>query len=162
MVNLSSCLHTTRIIGLILIQALPAKETQAPAASTSKVVAKPSPDPESEFEFSDVATLMCLLCARQFKTLDVLKRHNKESDLHKVRMHRQARFMQAKVNTCRRKIIRIPIYEMLPGKRLLLDRLQPLQTSPNIVIELLKEGRYSTNQTFPYLKRISLFLRSGR
>jgi RNA-binding protein 5/10 len=66
---------------------LSAKEAQAPAASTSKVAAKPSPDPESEFEFSDVATLMCLLCARQFKTLDVLKRHNKESDLHKVRMH---------------------------------------------------------------------------
>ncbi|KAF8168722.1 hypothetical protein BJ912DRAFT_1001311 [Pholiota molesta] len=63
--------------------ALSAKEAQAPAASTSKVAAKPSPDPESEFEFSDVATLMCLLCARQFKTLDVLKRHNKESDLHK-------------------------------------------------------------------------------
>jgi len=27
---------------------------------------------------------MCLLCARQFKTLEQLKRHNKESDLHKV------------------------------------------------------------------------------
>lgn len=31
-----------------------------------------------------MTTLMCLLCARQFKSLDVLKRHNKESDLHKV------------------------------------------------------------------------------
>ncbi|KAJ8699754.1 hypothetical protein PTI98_002845 [Pleurotus ostreatus] len=27
--------------------------------------------------------MACLLCARQFKTLDQLKRHNKESDLHK-------------------------------------------------------------------------------
>ncbi|KAF9476607.1 hypothetical protein BDN70DRAFT_882223 [Pholiota conissans] len=61
----------------------PVKELQTPVASTSKVLAKLSPDPESEFEFSDTVSLMCLLCARQFKTLDVLKRHNKESDLHK-------------------------------------------------------------------------------
>lgn len=42
-----------------------------------------TPEAETEFEFSDVSNLMCLLCARQFKTIDVLKRHNKESDLHK-------------------------------------------------------------------------------
>lgn len=40
--------------------------------------------PESEFEFSDTVAMTCLLCARQFKTMDQLKRHNKESDLHKV------------------------------------------------------------------------------
>jgi len=45
-----------------------------------------SPGPEGEFEFSDVSALMCLLCARQFKNLDQLKRHNKDSDLHKVRI----------------------------------------------------------------------------
>ena len=39
---------------------------------------------EAEFEFSDVVKIACLLCARQFKTLDQLKKHNKESDLHKV------------------------------------------------------------------------------
>ncbi|KAF8906058.1 hypothetical protein CPB84DRAFT_1814018 [Gymnopilus junonius] len=39
---------------------------------------------EAEFEFADVATLTCLLCARQLKSLDQLRRHNKESDLHKV------------------------------------------------------------------------------
>ncbi|KIK81452.1 hypothetical protein PAXRUDRAFT_35865 [Paxillus rubicundulus Ve08.2h10] len=44
------------------------------------------PDPvEVEFEFSDTIALTCLLCARQFKTNDQLKRHNKESDLHKAR-----------------------------------------------------------------------------
>jgi RNA-binding protein 5/10 len=37
-----------------------------------------------EFEFSDVVKLACLLCARQFKTLEQLQKHNKESDLHKV------------------------------------------------------------------------------
>lgn len=44
---------------------------------------------ESEFEFSDTAAMTCLLCARQFKTLDQLKRHNKESDLHKVSISRK-------------------------------------------------------------------------
>lgn len=54
---------------------------QAPTA-VAKVVPTP---PEAEFEFSDVTGMMCLLCARQFKSLDQLKRHNKESDLHKAR-----------------------------------------------------------------------------
>lgn len=40
-------------------------------------------EPEGEFEFSDATSLMCLLCARQFKTSEQLKRHNNESDLHK-------------------------------------------------------------------------------
>ncbi|KAK2460530.1 hypothetical protein APHAL10511_007000 [Amanita phalloides] len=39
--------------------------------------------PENEFDFADINALMCLLCARQFKSIDQLKRHNKESDLHK-------------------------------------------------------------------------------
>jgi len=38
---------------------------------------------EMDFEFSDLSALTCLLCARQFKTTDQLKRHNKESELHK-------------------------------------------------------------------------------
>ncbi|CAL1703724.1 unnamed protein product [Somion occarium] len=43
-----------------------------------------SPAPaEVEFEFSDPNAKTCLLCARQFKSLDQLKRHNNESDLHK-------------------------------------------------------------------------------
>jgi RNA-binding protein 5/10 len=37
-----------------------------------------------EFEFSDMTKLACLLCSRQFKTIEQLKKHNKESDLHKV------------------------------------------------------------------------------
>ena len=43
-----------------------------------------SPPPETEFQFSDINGLMCLLCARQFKTLDQLKLHNVKSELHKV------------------------------------------------------------------------------
>ncbi|GLB35284.1 putative glycine rich nucleic binding domain containing protein [Lyophyllum shimeji] len=56
------------------------------AQPVSKPPAAGTPVPaEVEFEFSDVTGLMCLLCARQFKSLDQLKRHNKESDLHKAR-----------------------------------------------------------------------------
>ena len=50
-------------------------------------VAKENTEPpasESDFEFADINALMCLLCARQFKSVEQLKRHNKESDLHKA------------------------------------------------------------------------------
>ncbi|KAI9508851.1 hypothetical protein F5148DRAFT_979244 [Russula earlei] len=71
--------------------------TGHPTSSTPEVIApikvatpeaKPTPSPatlpeEVEFEFSDLVKLACLLCARQFKSLDQLKKHNKESDLHK-------------------------------------------------------------------------------
>ncbi|KZT66709.1 hypothetical protein DAEQUDRAFT_752028 [Daedalea quercina L-15889] len=63
---------------------------QAPPATASnspvKLIAKSAtPVPvEAEFEFSDVAKMTCLLCARQFKSLEQLKRHNNESDLHKA------------------------------------------------------------------------------
>lgn len=38
-----------------------------------------------EFEYSDATTFACFLCSRGLKTLDQLKRHNAESDLHKAR-----------------------------------------------------------------------------
>lgn len=55
------------------------------ATSETKTIPVPAALPEEiEFEFSDLVKLACLLCARQFKSLDQLKKHNKESDLHKV------------------------------------------------------------------------------
>ncbi|KAI0262876.1 hypothetical protein BC834DRAFT_1001141 [Gloeopeniophorella convolvens] len=59
--------------------------TPAKVATPDIVKATPiAPLPEEvEFEFSDVVKLACLLCARQFKTLEQLKGHNKKSDLHK-------------------------------------------------------------------------------
>jgi len=57
-----------------------------PKAATPEKKTTPVPaalPEEAEFEFSDVVKIACLLCARQFKTLDQLKKHNKESDLHK-------------------------------------------------------------------------------
>lgn len=50
---------------------------------------------EAEFEFSDLVKVACLLCARQFKTLDQLKKHNKESDLHKVFLNLSLCFIYA-------------------------------------------------------------------
>jgi len=68
----------------------PSSSTPELPAPTKVVIPekKPSPPPitlpeEVEFEFSDLVKLACLLCARQFKTIDQLKKHNKESDLHK-------------------------------------------------------------------------------
>jgi len=60
--------------------AAPSKVAAPDAKATSPPVTLPE---EVEFEFSDVVKLACLLCARQFKTPDQLKKHNKESDLHK-------------------------------------------------------------------------------
>jgi len=60
-----------------------AAPTKVPT-SEPKIIPVPAALPEEiEFEFSDVGKVACLLCARQFKTLDQLKKHNKESDLHK-------------------------------------------------------------------------------
>ncbi|KAI6102742.1 hypothetical protein EDD16DRAFT_1644597 [Pisolithus croceorrhizus] len=64
------------------------KEGSTSQPSTLVVANTPSSDPtpepvEEEFEYSDTAAMACLLCARQFKTIEQLKRHNKESDLHK-------------------------------------------------------------------------------
>ncbi|KAL1743273.1 hypothetical protein HDZ31DRAFT_83514 [Schizophyllum fasciatum] len=55
-------------------------------SASSDAEAAPTPvtvSPSHNFEFSDISALMCLLCGRQFKTLDQLGRHNRESDLHK-------------------------------------------------------------------------------
>ncbi|KAJ7349444.1 hypothetical protein DFH08DRAFT_959593 [Mycena albidolilacea] len=63
------------------------KPVNASVVPTAAAAAASEPLPvEQEFEFSDVTALTCLLCARQFKTTDQLKRHNKESDLHKARI----------------------------------------------------------------------------
>jgi len=59
---------------------VPAKVAPPEKKTTPVPAALPE---EMEFEFSDVVKIACLLCARQFKTLEQLKKHNKESDLHK-------------------------------------------------------------------------------
>jgi len=69
----------------------PAPATSAPvaqplrqsAATYSSNPGASPPQDENEFEFGDPAGRICLLCGRQFKSVDQLRRHNKESDLHK-------------------------------------------------------------------------------
>ncbi|KAI0648214.1 hypothetical protein C8Q79DRAFT_999635 [Trametes meyenii] len=61
----------------------PAAPVVAPAPKVAPVKSATPPAVETEFEFSDTTALTCLLCARQFKSLEQLKRHNKESDLHR-------------------------------------------------------------------------------
>ncbi|OJA14940.1 hypothetical protein AZE42_09376 [Rhizopogon vesiculosus] len=66
----------------------PVNPPPAVAPIVTSVVPSRAPSPqavETEFEFSDTTAFTCLLCARQFKNLDQLKRHNKVSDLHKAR-----------------------------------------------------------------------------
>ena len=78
--EVSGTIHSLMIINRFQVAA-PTKS----APPETKRTPPPSVLPEEvEFEFSDLAKLACLLCARQFKTIDQLKKHNKESDLHKV------------------------------------------------------------------------------
>ncbi|KAL5532946.1 hypothetical protein ACEPAF_4720 [Sanghuangporus sanghuang] len=63
--------------------AAPAPPATPPVSITPAKARSQTPEVETEFEFSDTKAITCLLCSRQFKSLDQLKRHNKESDLHK-------------------------------------------------------------------------------
>ncbi|KAL6307896.1 hypothetical protein BKA93DRAFT_766391 [Sparassis latifolia] len=56
--------------------------SNTPVVATKAKSLTPAPV-ENEFEFADTHAMTCLLCARQFKSLEQLRRHNKESDLHK-------------------------------------------------------------------------------
>ncbi|TFY54898.1 hypothetical protein EVG20_g9523 [Dentipellis fragilis] len=62
------------------------KPAMVTASASSVNLHTSSSSPSSldyDSEFSDISRLACLLCSRQFKSLDQLKRHNQESDLHK-------------------------------------------------------------------------------
>ncbi|KAF9050736.1 hypothetical protein BDZ89DRAFT_1098764 [Hymenopellis radicata] len=64
----------------------PAKVAIEPLVTrTPSATVKDTATAEADFEFADQNTKSCLLCSRQFKSVDQLKRHNKESDLHKAR-----------------------------------------------------------------------------
>ena len=79
------CCSSNQIALVLTFCVLYVQATSQSTAGPSTAKPEPSTTLEVEFEFSDVTGLMCLLCARQFKTIDQLKRHNKESDLHKAR-----------------------------------------------------------------------------
>ena len=66
---------------------------ELPCELTSLQTTSNSPAPTKyvftgeELEFCDTQAMTCLLCGRQFKSTDQLKRHCKESALHKVGSH---------------------------------------------------------------------------
>lgn len=64
--------------------------TRAPVITPKAVPEAAQLPEEKDYEFSDMKATSCLLCARKFKTQDQLERHNKESDLHKVRLSLQS------------------------------------------------------------------------
>lgn len=54
------------------------KPSAAPVRETSQQSEK------NDFDYSDTNKMACLLCQRQFKTIEVLRKHTTQSDLHKV------------------------------------------------------------------------------
>ncbi|PWN32776.1 uncharacterized protein FA14DRAFT_162063 [Meira miltonrushii] len=61
-----------------------------------------------EFNYLDEEKKACLLCQRQFKTLEVLKRHSIESELHKKNLQDQDRCSEGR----KRKIASIPAQDV--------------------------------------------------
>ncbi|KLO07384.1 hypothetical protein SCHPADRAFT_932471 [Schizopora paradoxa] len=59
------------------------KDVTTGSDETAVAISNSALKKEPEFVFSDTQAKTCLLCSRQFKSLDQLQRHNKESDLHK-------------------------------------------------------------------------------
>lgn len=57
------------------------KTDAAPPAKTATAPVEPKAD---EFDYGDTASFICLLCQRQFKGVDELRRHNSLSNLHKA------------------------------------------------------------------------------
>jgi len=126
----------------------------------------PSPLPEEvEFEFSDFVKLACMLCARQFKTLDQLKKHNKESDLHKVFLFRH-RILYQKILMLGSAISKTPTYGMWRGGRSkplkpLLKQAVPQLPHQNIAIGLQNDVSCTTNQTSHYPKALRISASNG-
>lgn len=134
--------------------------------SDTKTTPSPSALPEEvEFEFSDLVKLACMLCARQFKTLDQLKKHNQESDLHKVFLFRH-HILYGKILTLRSAISKTRTYGMWQGGRskplkLLLKRAVPQLPHRNIVIGLQNDVSCTTNLTSHYPKALRISASNG-
>ena len=120
---------------------------------------------EVEFEFSDLVKLACMLCARQFKTLDQLKKHNQESDLHKV-FHFRHRILYRKILTLGSAISKTRTYGIWQGGRSkplkpLLKQAIPQLPHRNIAIGLQNDVSCTTNQTSRYPKALRISASNG-
>jgi hypothetical protein len=58
-----------------------------PVATTAKAAATPTATPTAVdlSEYCNASTSTCFLCSRQLKSVELLERHVRESDLHKAR-----------------------------------------------------------------------------
>ena len=57
---------------------------RSPPVTTDSAKPEPAPAAAPEFDYSDTSKMACLLCQRQFKALEILRKHIAQSDLHKV------------------------------------------------------------------------------
>ncbi|WVQ83535.1 hypothetical protein IAT38_005676 [Cryptococcus sp. DSM 104549] len=70
----------------------PASASPAPAPAPVRTADAPAASPGDEFDYTDTSNfaatgkVACLLCQRQFKTEDILRKHVAQSDLHKARL----------------------------------------------------------------------------
>ncbi|KAF9514875.1 hypothetical protein BS47DRAFT_1294617 [Hydnum rufescens UP504] len=67
------------------VTSAPVTVSSIPASTTAPSGSKPKPPQGGgpEFEYADLKKMACLLCSRMFKSVEQLRRHNTESDLHK-------------------------------------------------------------------------------
>ena len=63
----------------------PQASTSQSATITPSAAAPTVLSGSEEFEYSDTTKMACLLCQRQLKSLELLRKHNLGSDLHKAR-----------------------------------------------------------------------------
>ncbi|KAJ1310172.1 hypothetical protein OPQ81_006916 [Rhizoctonia solani] len=54
--------------------------------TASKPTAPIAPTPVDELPYGDPVAMTCLLCSRQFKSVEMLKKHSNESELHKTNL----------------------------------------------------------------------------
>lgn len=90
------CLDCDSLDRFDLLRRLQTTEAPTPVAQPTPLATLPSlaaaplalPSDEmnttDDFEYSDVKKTACLLCQRQLKSIDLLRKHNAASDLHKV------------------------------------------------------------------------------
>ncbi|KZV65850.1 hypothetical protein PENSPDRAFT_756163 [Peniophora sp. CONT] len=74
---------TAPVVTPVVAMPKPAAVAPKPAAAPTPIApATPTAD-DADLEFADRTRMACLLCSRQFKSLELVRRHAKESDLHK-------------------------------------------------------------------------------
>ncbi|KAM0791595.1 hypothetical protein ACM66B_006038 [Microbotryomycetes sp. NB124-2] len=74
---------SSHAVGAKSIESHAATATSGPPATAEAPSTSATQGDEEEFEYGDAVSMICLLCQRQFKSVDELRRHNSLSALHK-------------------------------------------------------------------------------